>query len=120
MYQVFSGQKPPFSREGIPPAYEALIEDCWLDEPEARPSFAAILLRLRGMYSEERRRGAAAQPGAPMAGGSAENAVAHGSAGNGIGDVAPNAHSLDGLAPGTMSRADTGRASGSGSHNTHH
>jgi hypothetical protein len=59
MYQVFSGQKPPFSRAGMPPAYGSLIEDCWAADPDARPSFGAILQRLRGMYSEERARLAA-------------------------------------------------------------
>ena len=61
MYQVFSGQKPPFSREGMPRAYEALIEDCWAPDPEARPTFGAILQRLRGLYGEERYRLAALQ-----------------------------------------------------------
>ena len=56
MYQVFSGQKPPLNREGMPKAYEELIEECWHDDPDARPTFAAILLRLREMYSQERQR----------------------------------------------------------------
>ncbi|BDA40615.1 probable LIM domain-containing serine/threonine-protein ki at C-terminar half [Coccomyxa sp. Obi] len=56
MFQVFSGQKPPLDREGMPEDYEQLIEDCWDDAPESRPTFAAILQRLRLMYSRERQR----------------------------------------------------------------
>ncbi len=56
MFQVFSGQKPPLDREGMPKDYEQLIEDCWDDAPESRPTFAAILQRLRLMYSRERQR----------------------------------------------------------------
>ncbi|CAL8467074.1 g6610 [Coccomyxa elongata] len=56
MFQVFSGQKPPLDREGMPEDYEQLIEDCWDDTPESRPTFAAILQRLRLMYSRERQR----------------------------------------------------------------
>ena len=56
MYQVFSGQKPPLDRTDMPEAYGLLINDCWQDDPEQRPTFAAILLRLRGMYKDERQR----------------------------------------------------------------
>lgn len=56
MYQVFSGQKPPLNKDGMPKAYEALIEDCWHDSPDERPTFAAILQRLREMYAQERQR----------------------------------------------------------------
>lgn len=56
MYQVFSGQKPPLKREGMPKDYEQLIEDCWNDSPDERPTFANILLRLRQMYAQERQR----------------------------------------------------------------
>ncbi|CAL5225265.1 g8059 [Coccomyxa viridis] len=56
MYQVFSGQKPPLDRTGMPEAYGQLIDDCWQDDPEQRPTFAVILQRLRGMYKDERQR----------------------------------------------------------------
>ena len=56
MYQVFSGQKPPLDRTDMPEAYGQLIDDCWQDDPEQRPTFAAILQRLRGMYKDERQR----------------------------------------------------------------
>ena len=56
MYQVFSGQKPPLDRTGMPEAYGQLIDDCWQDDPEQRPTFAAILQHLRGMYKDERQR----------------------------------------------------------------
>lgn len=56
MYQVFSGQKPPFDRKDMPRDYEQLIEDCWNDSPDQRPTFSEILKRLRRMYADERRR----------------------------------------------------------------
>ena len=56
MYQVFSGQKPPLDRTDMPEAYGLLINDCWQDDPEQRPTFAAILQHLRGMYKDERQR----------------------------------------------------------------
>ena len=56
MYQVFSGQKPPVNRKEMPGPYGQLIDDCWQEDPEERPTFAAILQRLRGMYKDERQR----------------------------------------------------------------
>jgi hypothetical protein len=56
MYQVFSGQKPPCNRTDMPEPYGQLIDDCWQEDPEERPTFAAILQRLRGMYKDERQR----------------------------------------------------------------
>ena len=56
MYQVFSGQKPPVDRKDMPQPYGKLIDDCWQEDPEERPTFAAILQRLRGMYKDERQR----------------------------------------------------------------
>lgn len=56
MYQVFSGQKPPLNRKDMPEPYAQLIDDCWQEDPEERPTFAAILQRLRGMYKDERQR----------------------------------------------------------------
>ena len=56
MYQVFSGQKPPVNRKEMPGPYGQLIDDCWQEDPEERPTFASILQRLRGMYKDERQR----------------------------------------------------------------
>ena len=56
MYQVFSGQKPPCDRTDMPEPYGQLIDDCWQEDPEERPTFADILQRLRGMYKDERQR----------------------------------------------------------------
>ena len=56
MYQVFSGQKPPLDRKDMPDAYGQLIDECWQEDSEERPTFAAILQRLRGMYKDERQR----------------------------------------------------------------
>jgi hypothetical protein len=56
MYQVFSGKKPPVERQGMPRDYDQLIQDCWNDDPQKRPTFSAILSRLKQMFDNERRR----------------------------------------------------------------
>ena len=37
----------------VPPAYKQLMEDCWEDDPTARPGFPDILNRLFNMLKDE-------------------------------------------------------------------
>jgi hypothetical protein len=47
-YVVVDGWRPEIP-EWITPCVGELIADCWADDPDSRPSFATILVRLKNM-----------------------------------------------------------------------
>lgn len=61
LFKVFSGLKPEVPGD-MPADYRALMEECWATDPVERPSFRAILPRLRSMLAAAR--AAAAAPAA--------------------------------------------------------
>ncbi|EIE20426.1 kinase-like protein [Coccomyxa subellipsoidea C-169] len=50
LFQVFGGHKPEVPGD-MPGQYRMLMEDCWATDPAARPTFPAILDRLRPMLA---------------------------------------------------------------------
>jgi serine/threonine protein kinase len=50
IYQITKKNLRP-STEGLPPALAHLVQDCFNDDPELRPSFSEIIVRLRRLRS---------------------------------------------------------------------
>ncbi|KAK9842451.1 hypothetical protein WJX81_000763 [Elliptochloris bilobata] len=46
MYTVFSGRRPACNLDAMPPAFAALLQQCWATDPAARPSFSEIIPRV--------------------------------------------------------------------------
>lgn len=60
---MFSGRRPACDLDAMPPAYAALLQQCWATNPAERPSFAEIIPRVRDMIRDERAKRAAAADG---------------------------------------------------------
>ncbi len=64
LFQVFGGHKPEVPGD-MPGQYRTLMEDCWATDPAARPTFPAILDRLRLMLAHALSVAAALDAAAP-------------------------------------------------------
>lgn len=62
LFKVFSGLKPDVPAD-MPAEYRTLMEECWAADPQSRPSFRAILPRLRAMLAAARAAAAAGEAG---------------------------------------------------------
>ncbi|KAK9917133.1 hypothetical protein WJX75_001207 [Coccomyxa subellipsoidea] len=62
LFKVFSGLKPDVPAD-MPAGYRTLMEECWAADPQSRPSFQAILPRLRAMLATARAAAAAGEAG---------------------------------------------------------
>ena len=50
MQAVEKGERPPISQEGnAPNGFVTLVKECWVSNPEARPTFKDVLYRLQDM-----------------------------------------------------------------------
>jgi Protein tyrosine and serine/threonine kinase len=49
---VLGGERPDVP-EGCPDAWADMIQSCWDDEPSARPSLRAVLLKIRSLGTKE-------------------------------------------------------------------
>ena len=55
------GLRPPFP-PGAPHEYVQLAQDCWAQDPKARPTISTVVKRLEGLIAQEAAAAAAARP----------------------------------------------------------
>jgi len=69
MFMVCVGDARPELPPGMPPAFLQLLTECWAADPGARPTFAALMPRLRAMLHAELAAAAALRPPPGASGG---------------------------------------------------